>query len=222
MIAPTPSRRPTRPTPGSREHQLRHYEGRAARYDRLVRIPERLLFSDGREWVCRRAVGDVLELAIGTGRNLPLYPTNVSLTGVELSPAMLAVARRRAERLGRKVALHAGDAESLGFPDERFDTVVATLALCSIPDHVRAVAEARRVLRPGGRLLLLEHVRSPTRAVRTVQRLLEPIWLRVEADHLLREPLEAVAAAGLIVERCERSRLGLVERVLARKPEPTH
>jgi SAM-dependent methyltransferase len=206
--------------PGSREHQLRQYERRAARYDALIRTPERLLFSDGRDWVCRQAVGDVLELAIGTGRNLPLYPPIASLTGVELSPAMLAVADRRARRLGRTVELHAGDAESLAFSDERFDTVVATLALCSIPDHFKAVAEARRVLRPGGRLLLLEHVRSPIRAVRAVQRVMEPLWLRLEADHLLREPLEAISAAGLTVERCERSRLGLVERVVARKPAP--
>lgn len=207
--------------PGGREHQLRHYEARAARYDALVRIPERLLFSDGREWVCSQARGDVLELAIGTGRNLPLYPAGIRLTGVELSPAMLAVARRRTAALGRDAELSTGDAEALAFPDERFDTVVATLALCSIPDHFKAIAEARRVLRPGGRLVLLEHVRSPLRAVRAVQRVLEPIWLRLEADHLLREPLEALAAAGFAVERCERSRLGLVERVVACNPEPT-
>ncbi len=194
-----------------------HYQERASSYDRLIRIPEALLFGDGRRWACQQARGEVLELAAGTGRNLPYYREDVQLTAVELSPAMLEVAHRRAERLGRDVELREGDAEALDFPDERFDTVVATLALCSIPEDRRAVAEARRVLRPGGRLVLLEHVRSPVRAVRAVQRLLDPIFVRFEADHLLREPLDHVRAEGFEVEHCERSKWGIVERLSVRK-----
>ncbi len=202
-----------------RERVRRHYEQRAASYDRRIRIPERLLFGDGRGWVCRQAEGDVLELAIGTGRNLAFYPAGVQLTGVELSPAMLEIARRRAERLRREVDLRVGDAEALDFADQGFDTVTATLALCSIPDPRRAVAEAKRVLRPGGRLVLLEHVRSPVAAVRAGQRLLDPLFVRFEADHLLREPLDYLNGAGFVVESLERSRWGIVERVIARKPD---
>ena len=112
-----------------------------------------------------RRAGVVLELAVGTARNISYYPADVTLTGIELSPEMLAIGRRRAERLGRRVDLRVGDAQALGFPDESFDTVVCTLGLCTIPDPRRAVAKARRVLQPAGRLLLLEHVRSPVRAV---------------------------------------------------------
>jgi ubiquinone/menaquinone biosynthesis C-methylase UbiE len=141
------------------------YEELSDRYDRLIGLPEKLLFKGGREWVCSQARGEILEIAPDTGRNFPHYPPGVRLTGVELSSSMLEVARRRAGTLGIEADLREGDAQSLPFADESFDTVVFALSLCTIPDDRRAVAEAGRVLRPGGRLLLLEHVRSPNPAV---------------------------------------------------------
>jgi ubiquinone/menaquinone biosynthesis C-methylase UbiE len=200
------------------ERVLRLYEKEAHKYDRQMRFFEWLLFGGGREWVCSQAEGEVLEIAVGTGRNLPYYPDGVRLTGVELSPAMLEVADARARELGREIDLRVGDAQALEFPDERFDSVVCTLSLCTIPDDRAAVAEVRRVLRPGGHFLLLEHVRSPLLPIRTAERLLEPLMLRFEADHLLREPLDHLRAEGFAIERLERSKLGIVERVAARKP----
>ena len=131
---------------------------------------------------------------------------------------MLEIARARARELGRDADLRAGDAQALDFPDERFDTVVCTLSLCTILDDRAAVAEARRVWRPGGGFLLLEHVRSPVLPVRLGQRLLDPLFVRFEADHLLREPLDHLHAEGFEIERLERSKLGIVERVAGRKP----
>ncbi len=110
-----------------------------------------------------------------------------------------------------------GDAQELPFPDESFDAMVSTLALCTIPDDRRAVAEAWRVLRPGGRFLLLEHVRSPALAVRAGQRILEPLFLRLAADHLLQEPIEHVEAQGFEIEYLGRSRWGIIERLSVRK-----
>lgn len=202
------------------ERVRRHYDAVAGRYDRRIALAEALLFGDGRRWVCAQARGAVLEVAVGTGRNLPFYPDDVRLTGIELSPAMLVIARRRARALGREADLRCGDAQRLDFPDASFDTVVFTLALCTIPDDRRAVAEATRVLRPGGRFLALEHVRSPVRPVRALQWLLNPLAVRCEGDHLLREPLTHVGAAGLVVERLERAKWGIVERLAARKPAP--
>src|SRR5918997_6446372 len=188
------------------ERVRRYYEQIAHRYDEYVGYFERWFIGDGRQWVCRQAAGDVLELAIGTGRNLPYYPADVQLTGVDLTPAMLELARQRAKRLGREVDLRLGDAQALDLPDARFDTVVATLALSSIPDDRRVVAEARRVLRPGGRFIVLDFVGSPLLPVRTLQHLLGPIMVQRYAFHPLREPLEALDAAGLVVDRLERSR----------------
>lgn len=204
--------------PGETERVRRIQDKTAPRYDRHISFFERVLFEGGREWVCWRAKGDVLELAAGTGRNLPHYPDDVRLTTIELSPEMLAIAKQRAEELGRDAELRLGDAQSLDLPDESFDTVVITLGLCTIPDVRQTLAEAHRVLRPGGRLLLLEHVRSPSLPVRAVQRLIDPLAVRFAADHLVREPLDHLAAAGFAVEHVERSKWGIVERVEARKP----
>lgn len=197
----------------------RLYDESAAGYDRKIRIPERLLFADGRQWAARLATGRTLEVAVGTGRNLAFYDADVVLSAVDLSERMLELARQRAASLGRDVELAVADAQSLPFADAQFDSVVATLALCSIPDDRVAVAEMTRVLKPGGRLVLLDHVRSPLAPVRAVQRLLEPLFLRLEADHLLREPELRVREARLRLEHCERSKLGLVLRVVATKPD---
>ncbi len=193
------------------------WDKHARTYDRQIRVFERVLFAGGREWVCAQAQGDVLEIAVGTGRNFPYYPRNVRVTGIDLSPNMLEIARRRVRELDLEADLRLGDAQALDFGDESFDTVVCTLSLCSIPDAGRAVGEVRRVLRPGGRFLLLEHVRSPLTSVRIAQRILQPLF-RTQGDSLLREPLEHLYAEGFDVERLECAKWGIVERVAARTP----
>lgn len=98
------------------------YERFSPRYDDVIRFTERLLLDDGREWAAAQASGDVLEIGVGTGRNLPYYSRDVRLTGQDISPAMLAIAGERAKKLNRKVDLRKGDAQLLEFEDERFDT----------------------------------------------------------------------------------------------------
>lgn len=195
-----------------------HYDRVATRYDRMIRVPERLLFADGRQWATSQAQGDVLEVAVGTGRNLQHYAAGMRVVGIDISSGVLELARGRAKESATRAEFKVADAQHLPFPDATFDTVIATLALCSIPDDAAAVREIARVLRPGGAVVLLEHVRSPSRAVRAAQRLLEPLLLRLEGDHLLREPEKRVQQAGLQIALLERSRLGLVLRVKALKP----
>jgi ubiquinone/menaquinone biosynthesis C-methylase UbiE len=190
----------------------------APKYDRQISFFERVLFDDGREWATSKAEGEVLEIAVGTGRNFEHYAPGTSVTGIELAPQMLAIARSRAADLGLELDLREGDAQALEFEDASFDTVLITLALCTIPDDRAAAAEAFRVLRPGGRLILLEHVRSPVAPVRWVERALHPLSLRFEGDNLIREPLDYLGDVGFAVESVERLKWGVVERVLARKP----
>jgi ubiquinone/menaquinone biosynthesis C-methylase UbiE len=200
------------------ERSRRVWDAYAHRYDREIGFWERTWFRGGREWVCSRARGEVLEVAVGTGRNLPRYPPGVTLTGVDLSPAMLDIARGRAAALGRDVDLREADAQRLPLPDRSFDTVVCTLSLCAVTDHRAAIAEMFRVLRPDGRLLLLDHVASTSWPLRAGQRVLEALTVRLAGEHLTRRPLPLLAAAGLVVEETERLRAGTVERVAAVRP----
>ena len=173
----------------------RLWDRRSASYDRAPRWTERLAIGDSREWACALATGRTLEVAIGTGRNLPLYPPSVDLAGIDLSPGMLAHARRRAADLGLRVDLREGDAERMPYADASFDTVVCTLAVCAIPDRATALGEMRRVLRPDGLVLLVDHI--------------ERRWRRGR-------PADLAEAAGFRTEVRTRLRLGLIERYAAR------
>ncbi|MGW4058602.1 class I SAM-dependent methyltransferase [Amycolatopsis sp. NPDC004747] len=195
----------------------RRWDRYAPRYDRDIGVVERLQFAGGREWVCAQAAGEVLEVAVGSGRNFAHYPAGIRLTGIDLSPAMLELARARAAELGREVELREGDAQALPFPGASFDTAVCTLGLCGVPDERAAIAEMHRVLRPGGRLLLLDHIGSDHAVLRFGQRLLEKVTVRMLGDYQTRRPLPLLEEAGFEVSRAERLKLGTVERVAAVK-----
>lgn len=196
----------------------RVWEAMAPRYDRDIKLIEKIQFGGGRAWVGSRATGRVLEVAVGTGRNFAFYPREVSITGIELSPAMLAIARTRAAQLRLDVDLRVGDAQALPFDDDSFDTVVCTLSLCTIPDHAAAIAEMARVLRPGGRLLLLDHIGSRWWPIWAIQRLIDLFTVPAAGEYMTRRPAPMLAAAGLQITESRQLKLGTVERVHARKP----
>lgn len=125
------------------ERIRRIFKKQAPKYDRSMGRFERLLFAGNREWACGQAQGDVLEIAAGTGRNLPHYPPDVRLTDIELSLEMAELGRQRAKELGREIDLRVGDAQDLDLPDASIDTVVCTYGLCTIPDDRAAVREAK-------------------------------------------------------------------------------
>jgi ubiquinone/menaquinone biosynthesis C-methylase UbiE len=179
---------------------------------------DRRLFGDSRDWACSQASGSVLEVAVGTGLNIPFYPDGIRLTGIDLSQPMLEITRTRAEGAGRAVALQQGDAHSLPFAAAAFDTVVCTFGLCAIPDIDAAIDEMIRVLRPGGRLILVDHIESSSRLARGVQRVLELVTVPLGGEHFRRRPLKHLQARALDIEIVQRFKLGLVERLVARKP----
>jgi SAM-dependent methyltransferase len=163
------------------------------------------------------AQGKVLELGVGMGLNLPFYdPDRVTgVTGVDPSPELRtqASAAPRDPRLAVEVV--EGAAETLPFPDASFDCVVCTFTLCSVQDPARALAESRRVLKPGGRFLFCEHGLAPDPGVARWQRRVEPVWKRLAGGcHLTRPVAGAVAQAGLAVARMDSMYLPRTPRIL--------
>ncbi len=204
------------------EVKRRIYGKEAPTYDReAADFTERWLFGTGhRGWACSKAMGDTLEVAIGTGLNLPHYPRNVRLTGVDLSPDMLARAVTRARELGRTIRLTEGDAEHLPFADRSFDTVVCTYALCSVRDDAGAISEMHRVLRPGGRLILVDHIRSSVPPIFWFQWLYEFIPRRTKGEYSTRRPSVHVMAGDFRIQARDRLRAGIIERLVAVKTSP--
>ncbi len=185
--------------------------------DAGMRVADRAGLGRARSRVAGGARGDTLEIGIGTGSNLDVYPAGAAVHGVDVSTPALSVAAERADRAGRAVVLVEGDAAALPFADSSFDTVVATFVLCSVGDVERSLREARRVLRPGGTIRLLEHARSRHRAISTIQERSAPAWARVSGGcRLDHDVLRAVHDAGLTVME-QRIRAGglLVEIVAA-------
>lgn len=177
-------------------------------YDRFMRASERACLDAWRHELLAGLSGDVLEIGAGTGANLAHYPAAVTrLVLTELDPFMRAklVARvREHARLG--VEVRDASADALPFADRSFDAVVSTLVLCSVPDVDAALAEVRRVLRPGGAFVYLEHVAADANASRLAwQRRIEPVWMRVAGNcHLTRRTGEAIRRAGFAIDREER------------------
>ena len=190
---------------------------RAALYDHMMRALERRFFPDTRAWVGARAVGDTLEVAAGTCLNLAHYPSGVRLEALDRNPAMLTLGAARADALGRSLTTQVGDALDLPFADSTFDTVVCTFALCEVRDLPAALTEAARVLRPGGRLLLADHVVASASPVRWAQRALELVTIPVAGEHFTRRPRLHLQGAGFEVVESDRLAHGAIERVHARR-----
>ena len=192
------------------------YEAVAGLYDRMEAVVEWLGVRALRRDVFGRARGRVLEVAIGTGKNLPFYPPQVeAIVGVDLSPAMLEVARHRAAKLPVEVELLEADAEALPFPDAAFDTVASALSTCTFPDPVQALREMRRVCRPDGQILLLEHGRSRSPWLARFQDRRADAHARMLGCRWNREPLQLVHDAGLAVLDARRVFFGIFHLIVA-------
>lgn len=196
-----------------------------ARYDRIAPIydlmeagVERLAFRRWRSRLWDRVEGKrVLEVGVGTGKNASYYPDGTRVTGIDISGPMLKRAKERVEERDGDVTLVQMDAEHLGFADGAFDGAVATFVFCSVPDAVRGLEEVNRVVKPGGRVVFLEHVRVNAPVIGPLMDLFDPLVLRLMGPHINRRTVENVKEAGLEVEGVEELAVGgLVKLILAR------
>jgi ubiquinone/menaquinone biosynthesis C-methylase UbiE len=154
-----------------------------------------------RQRVVPRAGGRVLEVGVGSGLNLPLYANATHVIGLEPSPKLLAMAKRNASVAPTSTEFVEGSAEAIPLDDASVDTVVTTWTLCSIPDARRALSEMRRVLKPSGRLLFVEHGRAPDDRVRWWQERLNPIWTPIAGGCRLDRPIaNLIGEAGFRIE----------------------
>lgn len=202
---------------GSREIGQK-YDEASRQYARMETVQEALGIRRLRSKLLRRASGEVLEVACGTGTNFPHYPDGCRITAVDLSRGMLEIARERADELRLDVDLGIMDAEALDFPDRRFDTVVSSLTLCTFPDPIAALREMGRICRQDGRILLLEHGRSSWEWLGRFQDRNAHSHARHLGCHWNREPLDLLRQAGLRTVTAERTFFGVFHRIEAKPP----
>ena len=194
------------------------YDRIAPIYDLMESLPERR-FGDWRERLWAQVPeGRVLEVGVGTGKNFAYHPPRAHVVGVDISERMLARARERASELGRPVELYRMDAQKLDLPDDSFDAAVATFVFCSVPDAIRGLRELGRVVKPEGKILLLEHVRiNEPEIVGKAMDVLDPLVVRLMGPHINRQTEQNVRRAGLEVERVESlAPMDLVKLIVAR------
>ncbi|SMO64827.1 class I SAM-dependent methyltransferase [Fodinibius sediminis] len=201
-------------------HTRSRYDLLAPVYNLMEWPLERLLFQSWRRELWREVEGpQVLEIGVGTGKNIPFYPDHITLTGIDLSPRMLARGQKELAKSGKKhVTLREMDAQQMNFEDHTFDEVVATFVFCSVPDAVAGLQEALRVTRPGGTLHLLEHMRSDHPLLGTVMNTIDHPLHYLSSVHIARRTVDNVEKAGWMINEVQPlSFTGIVKRIRATK-----
>lgn len=208
----------TLPDPVATATTQRRYQRLAPFYDRMEDGAERR-FRPWRERLWSLVRGPkVLEVGVGTGKNMPYYPDGLDITAIDLTPGMLERARERLTALNLSVDLRLGDVQALQFPDASFDAAVATFVFCSVPDPLLGLSELMRVLKPGGQVYLLEHVRLAHPLLGAILDLLNPMVVRMMGANINRHTISNVQKSGLELVNVENlSRMGIFKLIVARR-----
>ena len=174
----------------------KRYDRIAPYFDKIEGMMEKMMLGELRAIIWQNLKGEnVLEAGVGTGKNFPYYPAK-SMTAIDFSPAMIKQAENKRQQLGVVVDLSIMDVQQLDYPDNHFDSVIATFLFCSVPSPKHGLLELKRVCKPGGEVLLLEHVLSTNKFVAALMQLLNPITVRLVGANINRETVKTVQACG--------------------------
>ncbi len=196
----------------------RRYDRIALLYDLMEGLVAGFRGSKWRQLLWRKVEGTrILEVGVGTGKNFPCYPAGAEITAIDFSERMLERAKYRVGKQKVKVNLQQMDVQHLQFEDNTFDTVVAAFVFCSVPDPVRGLMEVERVCKPGGKVVLLEHVLSANRILGWLMNLASPLVALMMGANINRRTVENVSQSGLIVEQVTDLGAGIFKLIEARK-----
>lgn len=202
----------------STEIARKRYDRRAPFYDIMEALVERWRFGKWRKLLWGKVEGgNVLEVGVGTGKNFPYYPASSEITAIDFSEKMLERASNKARKRRMGVHLQQMDVQKLEFADNTFDTVVATFVFCSVPEPIQGLKEIERVCKPGGKVILLEHVLSANRATAAVMNLVNPIVVRMMGANINRRTVDNVVRSGLVIEHITDLAAGIFKLIEARK-----
>jgi len=189
------------------------------KYDRIAPLYDFIDKMSMPHWMRKKAVslasGKVLEVGVGTGLNLPLYPDDCDVTAIDFSPKMIQKARSHVERMNLQVKLMQMDVQNLEFQDYSFDTVLATCVFCSVPDPVLGLKEIRRVCKTDGQIILLEHMRSENHLLGLMMDLLNPLFTNAIGNNINRRTMDNIKKAGLYIKRVENLKGDIFKLIVA-------
>jgi ubiquinone/menaquinone biosynthesis C-methylase UbiE len=196
----------------------RKYDRFSKVYDLIEKPIEKITFSHLREKIRTLLEGRVLEVGIGTGKNIPYYPEDIGVTGIDFSKGMLVKAQKKIDRLSvQNVSLFEMDVEDMQFPDESFDTVLSTFVFCTVPYPVRGLEEVHRVLKPRGRAVFIEHMKSEKPLLNIPLYVMNVFTTALLGTSTIRETQKNIEKAGLTIESVQNVGFDIIRFIVARK-----
>jgi len=199
------------------EAARRRYNRIAPFYDFMEGLVEKSRYSRWRELLWSKVEGNkILEVGVGTGKNFPYYPASTEITAIDFSEKMLNRATEKARKLGMEIVLQQMDVQNLNFEDDIFDTVMATFVFCSVPDPIKGLIEIKRVCKPRGKVLLLEHVLSANPILAWLMNLANPAVVRIMGPNINRKTVTNVSKSRLEVEKVTDLAAGIFKLIEAR------
>lgn len=179
--------------------KIRKRYNKASRFYDILEAPmEMMSLKEWRIGLMKELTGNVLEVGVGTGKNIEYYPNDINITAIDFSERMLEKAREKAKKFNKKVTLQQMDAQDMKFFDNTFDTIFTTCVYCSVPDPIKGLREMRRVCKPTGKIIMIEHVRSEKKVLGFIMDIMNPIVVNTYGANINRRTVENIYKSGFI------------------------